>query len=40
MEKNIHTHKFLIFKQLVEYFDDLQNAEQADKFSASPSLSL
>lgn len=40
MEKNMHTHHSFIFKQLVEYFDDVQTAEQADQFSASPSLTV
>jgi len=40
MERNMHTHQSFIFKQLVEYFDRVQTAEQADQFSASPSLTV
>lgn len=36
----MHTHQFFILKQLVEYFDDVQTAEQADQFSASTSLTV
>lgn len=36
----MHIHQFFILKQLVEYFDDVQIADQADQFSASPSLTV
>lgn len=36
----MHIHHFFILKQLVEYFDDVQTAEQADQISASPSLTI
>lgn len=39
MEKNMHTHQSFIFKKLVEHFD-VQTAEEADQFSASPSLTV
>lgn len=36
----MHIHHFFILKQLVDYFDDVQTAEQADHFSASISLTV
>lgn len=33
-------HQFFILKQLVEYFDDVQTAKQADQFSASTFLTV
>ncbi|TRZ15026.1 hypothetical protein HGM15179_012077 [Zosterops borbonicus] len=38
MEKNMPIHQFFILKQLVEYFDDVQTAKQADQFSTSTFL--
>lgn len=38
MEKNIHIHQFFIFNQLVEYFDDVQTAEEDSLVPAPLSL--